>query len=192
MPYSPPASWSAGQLVGATDLNTQLRDNFLSIAGTTGALTSAGVLTVSSGGANITGTVAVTGAVTVSAGVAIAGGLSVSSGIAGTLSTAAQGNITSVGTLTGLTVSGTVAFSSVINIGSTFAAQSGLNLPNSGYAVAWRNGANSGDNFIATDSGNRLVLSGFVAGTAVTFSGSSTTSAQCVFNGTTYRIPLIV
>lgn len=52
MAYTSPASWTAGQLVGASDFNTQIRDNFLALAGTTGQLqapTVAGNLTVNGG-----------------------------------------------------------------------------------------------------------------------------------------------
>lgn len=77
-------------LGGATSLslrnNADTQDNLI--------LTDAGVATIR-GGITVTA-----GGVTVSAG-----GASIVGGITGTLSTAAQGNVTSVGTLTGLTVS---------------------------------------------------------------------------------------
>lgn len=63
---------------------------------TTGGLTiSAGGLTVSAGGANITG------------------------GITGTLNTAAQTNVTSLGSLTGLTINGTLSMNGTLTMGGT-------------------------------------------------------------------------
>ena len=50
-------------------------------------------------------------------------GLTVSGNIAGTLTTAAQTNITSVGTLTGLAVSGNVSTSSNLSVGTTNTSQ---------------------------------------------------------------------
>ncbi len=77
-------------------------------------ITSVGTLTSlnSSGAVNITNTTVSsstsTGALIVSGGVGIGGALNVSGNIAGTLSTASQPNITSIGTLTSLTSSGVV------------------------------------------------------------------------------------
>ena len=75
MAYTSPATWTGGQLVSATDLNTQLRDNMLFLAGTTGVLPSphATSFTIDSGGLTVTA-----GAVTVVAG-SITAGTSLSS-----------------------------------------------------------------------------------------------------------------
>jgi hypothetical protein len=110
---------SAGGITGT--LNTVAQPNITSV-GTLTSLSSSGLVTASGGitsnhlyvsnGATFAnglvvqaGGISITGGATLTGGVAVYGGLNVSSGtISGTLATAAQPNITSVGTLTRLEV----------------------------------------------------------------------------------------
>lgn len=76
MAYTSPATWTGGQLVGASDLNTQIRDNLLFLAGTTGVLPSlhATTFTVDSGGLTVTaGNIGIGTAASTNAGLTVFG-----------------------------------------------------------------------------------------------------------------------
>lgn len=106
MAYTAPATWVGGQLVGATDLNAQIRDNMLFIAGTTGVFPSPHMTTatVDSGGLTITtGGLGVGGSVTPSIGIQV---------IPTTLTTTAQVGVSS----------GAVFTNAASSIGAAFAA----------------------------------------------------------------------
>ncbi len=96
-------------------LQTAAQTNITSI-GTLSSLTVSGTCTLSS---TTDSTSTTTGAVIISGGIGIAKTLYVGTGIYGTLQTAAQTNITSVGTLSSLTVSGTCTLSSTTDSTST-------------------------------------------------------------------------
>jgi hypothetical protein len=114
---------------------------------TTGGLTvSAGGLTVSAGGANITG------------------------GITGTLNTAAQPNVTSLGTLTSLTVSGTISLTAT-----------NAQIIGGPTSLSLRNNANNADNLKLDDGGAahfRSTVDGISTLTATTLAGTLSTAAQ--------------
>lgn len=112
MAYTAPRTWSV-ELVDATEFNQQIRDNFLAIAGTTGvfpsphmtaAVIDSGGLTISAGGLAVTGASSVTGALTVTGSASFAGFTSTSGG-------AISGAALTVGTISGFTCSGAIAFS---------------------------------------------------------------------------------
>lgn len=84
------------------------------------------------GNANVVGTLSITGATTlnstlsVSGATSLSGTLSVTGSITGTLQTSAQPNITSVGTLSALTVSGNITLGGTIFTASEFAVLDGV------------------------------------------------------------------
>lgn len=141
-------TWSSNQ---AVTLSTAAQPNVTSV-GTLTSLTMGGTLTV---GAN---TLALASAT-------VSGTPTWSSNQAVTVSTAAQPNITSVGTLTSLTTSGTI---------TTTAAASKL-VPGA-TSFSHRNNADNADNLLIADNGNvtirgTLIGGGIVAAIAYVFDG---------------------
>ncbi len=107
-----------------------------------------------------------TGALVITGGVGIGGALNVSGNITGTLSTAAQTNITSLGTLTGLTSSGSV---SITNPTASTTTSSGALIVSGGVGIGNRLCVNTSIH-IGTPDTNRI----FSALNASTTSGTET------------------
>jgi Chaperone of endosialidase len=152
-------SLSATTLTGT--LSTATQPNITSV-GTLSTLTVSGSLTLSS----ITdSTSSANGAVQIAGGVGIAKNLNVGGTISGTLATAAQPNITSIGTLSSLTVSGNLTVGS-----STFSEDELLVLDG---VVAGT--ASNGKALVLSSSG---AISGISSLSATTLTGSLSTGAQ--------------
>lgn len=169
-------------------LTTAAQPNVTSV----GTLTSLSVTGQTSTGSLTTANAQITGGAISNAPISGSTGsfttLSASGGITGTLSTAAQTSITSVGTLTGLTVSGAATFQ---NATTTFSASA------AGLEIGSTSGANSpyidfhssGNNIdydtrILASGGNASVGYGSLTVTAanITISGNLLTSANGVYN----------
>jgi hypothetical protein len=106
-------SLSSSTLIGT--LSTPTQTNITSI-GTLTSLTVSGLVSFTS---LVDSTSITSGTLTVSGGLGVAKTLYVGTGIYGTLQTASQTNITSIGTLSGLNVSGSVTFTNNVNSTST-------------------------------------------------------------------------
>jgi hypothetical protein len=183
----PSTSGSSGQFLqtdGAGNVSWQsAAGGVTSVTGTANQITSspttgAVVVSLPSGGTlpgswtAASGFTVTTGGLTISAGglTVTAGGANITGGITGTLNTAAQPNVTSLGILTSLTVSG------LLSMTATAAQISGG--PTS---LSLRNNANSADNILITDAGAitvRSTISGVTTLTATNLAGTLTTAAQ--------------
>ncbi len=123
-----------------------------------GTLAASGITTISN---NTTSSNATSGALVVTGGVGIGGALNVSGLITGTLATAAQTNITSVGTLSNLTVSGT------LTLGSTVVSASELAVVDSVVA-----GTASANKALIVDSSRDISNINTLSGASISLSGT--------------------
>lgn len=149
--------------VGSPILDSVIGSLLLKGAGTT-ALTITGADVITSGNFTLN-----SGSTLTLTGGTVAGAPTWSSNQAITLSTAAQPNITSVGTLTSLTTSGAItltAAASQIVPGAT--------------SLSLRNHANSTDNILVNDNGNTTVRGTLTATGGIV--GTLTAGTQCVQN----------
>ncbi len=148
---------------------------------TIGNITSDGVLTLT----NTTDASSTsTGSIITSGGVGIAKNLYVGTGIYGTLQTAAQTNITSVGTLTGLTVSGVLTLTNTTDASST---STGAVIISGGVGIAKKLYVGTG---ITTSAGSTITSGGAAnyttAGTENVYkiTASTLTNASTATSGT--------
>ena len=132
------------------------------------------------------------GALTISGGAAIAkklfvgSDLSVSGNITGTLATAAQGNITSVGTLTGLTSSGIVSITNTTDSTSSstgaLVLSGGIGINDTADAVSSINGGS------LTTAGGMAIAKKLFVGTDVSVGGNLTVTGNLTISGTTTTV----
>jgi hypothetical protein len=153
----------------------------------------ANVLVVTSTGTDVTGALAVTGNVTSGN---VSGTTGAFTNIGGTLTTAAQPNVTSVGTLTSLAVTGNVTTGNVsgttgafTNIGGTLTTAAQTNITSVGTLSSLTATGNiTGGNIVTTGnvSAGNLIVTGIEAVTTLNVSGDTTIVGNLTVSGTTF------
>ena len=146
----------------------------------TGAVTMPGsVLITSSGSLNVTGATTLNN-------VNIGGALSVTGNITGTLATAAQTSITSVGTLTGLTSSGIVSITNTTDSTSSstgaLVMSGGIGINDTADAISSTNGGS------LTTAGGMAIAKKLFVGTDALVGGNLTVTGNLTISGTTTTV----
>lgn len=144
----------------------------------------ANVVLVTGTGANVTGTLNVTGNANVGN---IGGNNAIFTSVAGTLTTAAQPNITSVGTLSTVSVTGNAnvgninatngAFTGNLSVTGGIADSSGANYYTIGYREVPQNSRNSAYTFVNSDNGKHVYYTGGAATLTLPTDASTTGGA---------------